>query len=174
MRRYGMWENIRHHSLVVARLADQIITSLAGNRRVPALAQRELVITGALLHDIAKTPCIENGGDHAKVGADICRKHGYQELAEIVAEHVILQRFEPERYARGHFTAREIVYYADKRVRHDEIVPLEQRLQYIIDRYGNGDPIRHRIIKENFSKCVELEGYLFQWVGFDAQDLGRF
>jgi len=169
-----MWENIRHHSLVVARVADQIVTSLAGNRLVPALAQRELVITGALLHDIAKAPCIENGGDHAKIGADICRKHGYREIAAIVAEHVMLQQFEPKRYARGHFTAREIVYYADKRVRHNEIVPLEQRLQYIIDRYGNGDLKRHAVIKQNFSKCVELEKYLFQWVAFEARDLGRF
>ena len=46
--------------------------------------------------------------------------------------------------------AKEIVYYADKRVKHDEIVDLDMRLEYILDRYGLGDPRRHRAIENNF------------------------
>ncbi|PID72626.1 MAG: metal-dependent phosphohydrolase [Desulfobulbus propionicus] len=173
MQRYGMWENIRHHSLVVARLADQIVSALARNRNALPVASRKLVVAGALLHDIAKTQCIEQGGDHARLGAEICRKHGYPEIAEIVAEHVILQQFDPKRYVHGHFTAKEIVYYADKRVRHHEIVHLDQRLQYILERYGQGDPRREEFITKNFNICVELEGYLFKWLDFPPQDLGR-
>ena len=45
-----------------------------------------------------------------------------------------------QRRRRGIFTAREIIYYADKRVRHEEIVSLDDRLEYILEHYGLGDP----------------------------------
>jgi len=30
---------------------------------------------------------------------------------------------------------KEIIYYSDKRVNHNEVVTLEKRLEYLIDRY---------------------------------------
>lgn len=174
MDHYGMLANIRQHSLVVARLADQIVTSLHHNAKIPMVADRQLVIAGALLHDIAKTPCLENECDHAQLGAEICRKHGYHLVAEIVAEHVIMQTHEPSLCETGHFTAKEIVYYADKRVRHNQVVSLSERLDYILDHYGQGIPERQMRIRQNFQRCLHLEKLLFRWLDFTPEQLGAF
>ena len=166
-----MLANIRHHSLVVARLAEQLLAGLCASNPDRPQADRNLVIAGALLHDIAKTPCLNGNCDHAQVGAEICRQHGFPEIADIVEEHVLLHHYEPERYATGHFRAREIVYYADKRVRHHVVVPLNQRLEYILDRYSKDNPVRQQLIQANFSKCLTLEQHLFQWLPFAPEDL---
>lgn len=173
MDRYGMLANIRRHSLVVARLADHIITALDSNPALPTVVDRQLVIAGALLHDIAKTQCLENRCDHAQLGAEICKEHGFHEVSAIVAEHVILQTHEPSRCATGLFTAQEIVYYADKRVRHDQVVSLAERLDYILEHYGLGDPKRHERIRQNFQRCLHLERLLFQWLEFEPDHLGN-
>ena len=174
MEQYGMLPNIRHHSLVVARLAEQLWAGLCAFAPERPRTDRTLVIAGALLHDIAKTPCLVNNGDHARIGGEICREHGFAEIAAIVEEHVILRNFEPDRYQLGYFSAGEIVYYADKRVRHNVVVHLNQRLEYILDHYGKNNPVRHQLIRENFKKCLTLEHYLFQWLPYGPSDLGAF
>jgi len=174
MKQYGMLSNIRHHSLIVARLADQLHHGLCTVSPDRLQADRRMVISGALLHDIAKTPCLNSACDHAKAGAEICRRHNYPEIAAIVEQHVRLWDFDPARYEQGNFTAREIVYYADKRVQHNMVVPLDQRLEYILDHYGKGLPERQKLIRENFDRCITLELHLFRWLPFDSADLGRF
>lgn len=169
---YGMLDNIRHHSLVVARLADRLVTGLTGSAPLSRVPNRKLVIAGALLHDIAKTPCLDGSCEHSREGAVICTEEGYPEVAEIVAEHVLLQSHEPERFQTGHFHAKELVYYADKRVRHAHVVSLEERLEYILEHYGRDDPTRHRLIAENFSKCQVLEEHLFTFLPFSPAMLG--
>jgi len=172
MEEHAMLPNIRRHSIIVARAALQIIDGLsAGRARQADFPARDLVIAGALLHDIAKTPCLKNHCDHARAGAEICMELGYPEVAPIVAEHVVLRDHNPARYQQGIFSATEIIYYADKRVRHEEIVSLEQRLEYILDHYGMQDPEMHRRIRYNFEKCVELERYLFTFVHFSPDQL---
>ena len=71
MERYEMLPHIRHHSLVVARLAEQLISGLIATNPERPQADRELVIAGALLHDIAKTPCLNSECDHARMGGEI-------------------------------------------------------------------------------------------------------
>jgi putative nucleotidyltransferase with HDIG domain len=174
MEQYAMLANIRHHSLVVARLAGQLIEGLGVVSPDLPHPDRWLVIAGALLHDIAKTPCLNTDGDHAKAGGDICRRHGFAEIAVIVEEHVLLRHYDPERYRTGAFSAAELVYYADKRVRHNVVVNLDERLEYIIDHYGRGNPVRRQLIRENFHKCLDLEQHLFCWLPFRPEDLGGF
>ena len=171
MAQYEMLDNIRHHSLVVARVADVLVDGLEGHTGKNDLPDRRLCISGALLHDIAKTPCLNGGCDHARAGAEICLKHGYPEIAEIVEQHVILKEYDPMRYCRGRFSALEIVYYADKRVRHDTIVSLDKRLEYIIDRYSRNNPELQKLIRVNFERCVRLEECLFTFLDFEPAEL---
>jgi putative nucleotidyltransferase with HDIG domain len=172
MDEYAMFDNIRAHSLMVARVAYILLQRLADSPKASSTVPSEnLVLAGALLHDIAKTPCLENGCDHARQGRDICLELGYPEVAEVVREHVILTEFSITRYDNGNFLAKELVYYADKRVRHDEIVSLEERLDYILEHYGNNDPKRHSLIRENFNKCLQLESCLFSSLGMAADDI---
>ena len=174
MEQYGMLPNIRHHSLVVARLAEQLQQGLVAVAPDRPQADRDLVISGALLHDIAKTPCLNGACDHAKAGADLCRRHGYPEIAAIVEQHVRLRDFNPARYEQGCFNSLELVYYADKRVLHNIVVHLDLRLEYILDHYSKNNPERQALIRENFDKCLTLERYLFNWLPFGPAELGRF
>lgn len=174
MDEYAMLPNIRGHSIMVARVALQLWEGLAHDERVAShLPARDLVAAGALLHDIAKTPCLQSGDDHARAGAEICARLGYPEIARIVAEHVVLRDHDPARNEIGRFTAREIIYYADKRVRHEEIVSLEERLVYILERYGAGEPEVERRIRENFARCVQLEYSLFSFLPFAPARLAQ-
>ena len=162
-----MLPNIRRHSVVVAQIALLLVEGFHKNEIRPSLIpDRDLVAAGALLHDIAKTPCLKNGCDHARKGAEICIQLGYPEIASIVEEHVVLRDHDAARRQQGMFNAREIIYYADKRVRHEEIVSLEDRLEYILEHYGNGDPRMRHLIRLNFAQCVELEKYLFAFLPF--------
>ena len=167
-----MLENIRHHSFMVARVAETIVSSLS----VPAdkdisPPDPSLVLAGALLHDIAKTKCLDGSCRHAEEGEQICVDHGFPDVGIIVGEHVILKSFEHESYRRGSFGAREIVYYSDKRVNHTTIVSLEQRLEYIVDRYGDGSSYIDQRIRENFQHCLHLERYLFSFLPFAPENL---
>ncbi len=130
-----------------------------------------MVTVGALLHDIAKTKCLQTDCDHARVGAEICDDLGYSEVAEIVREHVKLRRYETERYRQGIFEAKEIIFYSDKRVVHDQIVSLDTRLEYILERYGNNDPVRHGLIRRNFENCQKMEHHLCATAGSDPAEL---
>ncbi len=166
MERYRMLDNIRAHSLQVARVALVLTDGLREAGRALPLPEKDIVLAGALLHDIAKTRCLKRKCRHDLEGEAICTELGYREIGRIVREHVILENFSVEHYLKGIFQPREIVYYADKRVRHDEIVSLDSRLAYIIERYGNGDPEREKYIRRNFNQCRELEHYLFVFLDF--------
>ena len=169
-----MLPNIRRHSVMVARVALQLVEGLAQNAKTePCIPDRALITAGALLHDIAKTPCLQTGGDHARAGAEICERLGYPEIARIVEEHVLLRDHDSARRKQGMFTAREVIYYADKRVRHEEIVSLEDRLEYILERYGAGKLEIERRIRENFARCVQLEYFLFSFLPFSPEQLAQ-
>lgn len=171
MDQFEMLDNIKSHSLKVARAAETIITSLIEVIPSSQLPEKQLVIAGALLHDIAKTPCLKDGCQHSELGAEICKELGYENLAEIVKEHVILSDYSSTQCHSGYFRAKEIVYYADKRVKHDQVVTLEDRLMYIISRYSKGDAHIETHIKKNFETALDLEKALFSYIPFSSDDL---
>ncbi len=163
MAHYRMLDNIKAHSIMVARVARLLAGNLAGTE-----LDMDLVIAGALLHDIAKTQCLYSNRSHALEGEEIVLRHGFDELAEIVAEHVVLGRTTP-----GIIVEKQIVYYADKRINHDQVVSLEERLAYILDRYGRDNPTRHEMIMINFVKCQALEKEIFSYLSFAPADVKR-
>lgn len=172
--RFEMLDNIRAHSSVVARVAETLVDGLqrSGKSNGP-LPNKDEVIAGALLHDIAKTECIKTDCRHAEVGRQICVELGYPELSEIVAEHVVLNEFRQDLYQQGIFGAKEMVYYADKRVRHDKVVSLADRLEYIVLRYGDNNPIKEQLIRQNFNQTLVLEKHLFDFLDFYPDQLIR-
>ncbi len=172
--RFEMLDNIRGHSFVVARVAEALVDGLHRTGKSPGpLPDKEEVIVGALLHDIAKTLCIKTDCRHAEIGRQICLDLGYPELSEIVAEHVVLKNFATDLYARGIFGTKEMVFYADKRVRHDQVVSLDGRLEYILERYGDNNPAKEQLIRQNFNKSIELEYYLFSFLDFLPEELDQ-
>ena len=68
-----MLDNIREHSFIVARVAETIVSGLQlpeDQRSLPA--DIDLVLAGALLHDIAKTKCLDGSCQHAEEGMLFC------------------------------------------------------------------------------------------------------
>ena len=166
MEQYHMLPNIKDHSIVVANVAKVITSSLIA---VGHELSMDRIIAGALLHDIGKTACLDNDDDHAAKGVEICLKHNLEPIADIVGEHVILRSYSPENF----FYEKEIVYYADKRVNHDQIVSLEERLSYILERYGLNNVIRCQAIKKNYALCQELEKRMFSFLSFEPFDISQ-
>jgi putative nucleotidyltransferase with HDIG domain len=164
MTRYEMLENIKAHSIMVERIASLIARAL---REAGENLSLEQVTAGALMHDIAKTRSIKTKENHSAIGSEICLQNHLEEIAEIVAEHVVLKSFVKD----GPVVEKEIVYYADKRVNHDKIVSLEERLAYLIRQYGNGDETLIRRMGKNFDLCKEVERKLFSKLSFAPEDV---
>ena len=91
-----------------------------------------LVEAASLLHDIAKTNLSENERGPCRIRLQSPEGIGYERVGEIVAQHVWLKREgDPSSVSEE-----EVVNYADKRVRHDQIVSLEERFKDLKRRYG--------------------------------------
>lgn len=163
MTRYRMLPNIKEHSLVVAAISGLLSQGL---NRAGLDIPLDLVLAGALLHDIGKSICFETGEEHARKGEEICLSHDLPEVAAIVGNHIILSPNRPPLP-----TAQEIVYYADKRVNHDSIVSLDERELYILEIYGRDNDFLQEKIRENFGRCRRLEEEIFQHLNFPPEDL---
>jgi uncharacterized protein len=139
MAKYSMLPNIVEHSRQVMRVSLAITDHLQSG--VPV--NRDMVIAGALLHDITKTRSLETKEQHDTSGGALLRELGFPRIAGIVEQHVIISNLNLE----GRLEEREIVYYADKRVLHDTIVTIEERVQDLVLRYGAAEEIRNLILQ---------------------------
>lgn len=164
MDQYEMPDHIKAHSLAVARVALLLVRSL---NETGLHLSRDMTVTGALLHDIGKNESLETGQDHAELGRQICLRHGFDEISDLVGEHVRLKNHNSVCGCRE----KEVVYYADKRVNHDQIVSLEGRLKYIVERYGGNRDWIHRRIRENFEFCRRVEQKLFSRLRFGPESV---
>lgn len=164
MDKYHMLAHIKAHSIVVARVARKIARGLQTVN--PDISVLKTTV-GALLHDIGKTPSLNSGGDHAEIGKQICIENGFDEISPIVAEHVDLRSYR----LNGAGFETEVVYYADKRVKHDRIVSLKERENYILKRYGGDQEELCRRIKLNFKLCGQVEEMLFRKLNFSPESL---
>lgn len=159
-----MLENIKAHSIVVEKVATLIARELQNNGNAVSLQR---VTAGALMHDIGKTLCLNSSGDHAAMGRSICLDNDLHEIADIVGEHVRLKNYGPS----SSIGDIEVVYYADKRVNHDVIVSLDERLAYLIVRYGRNEEYICNRIRGNFERCRALEKRLFTKLSFGPEDV---
>lgn len=163
--RYGMLDNIREHSRVVTAVALLVTDWLA---QAGVQLNRRAVEAGALLHDIAKTPCLGTETRHDRQGETILTKLGYPELGYLVRSHVVLPEGEP-------LDETMVVNYADKRVNHDQLVNLEERFAYIAGRYGRGMPHLEERIAQGLQRAQEVERMLFNRInhGRTPADIAR-
>ena len=166
MKKYEMLSNIKDHSCVVARIAKLIASNLVENGVDISI---EKTVSGALLHDIAKTYCIKHRNDHSSLGRYICMIEDCSELAEIVGEHVILSNVT----YNGSLKEKEIVYYSDKRVMHDSIVSIVERRDDLVVRYGEKFKNASEIIRENFEICRKIEQKIFVNLGFEPGNISN-
>jgi len=157
--KYSMLPNIVSHSQQVMRVSLAITDNLKNGVSI----NRDLVMAAALLHDITKTISLKTKEPHDQSGGELLRELGFAHVGEIVKQHVILLDFDP----KGRLEEREIINYADKRVLHDRIVSLAERVQDLIQRYGTTEEIKN-LIQQNESQVIAIEKKI---AGFIAIDL---
>ena len=119
------------HSRRAAEVAERIALAL---ERSGLPLNVELVRAGALLHDLAK-----GQPNHAAVGAEFLRSMDFPRVATVVGAHTELD------FLDGQLDERAIVYLADKLVRGDNVVTLEQRFQPALARFSDNPPALHAV-----------------------------
>ena len=132
-----MMSHIIKHSMMVSVVAAFLCSHLV--KTFPEL-NLELVKSAGLLHDITKTRSFTTGEKHSDTGGKLVEELGFPETGDIIRQHVFLDNYNNDLPV----TEAEIINYSDKRVLHDKVVPLDERLDYIYERYvTNKEFIKH-------------------------------
>jgi len=160
-----MMDHIVVHSMQVCRVA----TVLAENLK-PAGIQfnYDLIRAAALLHDITKTRSFKTQENHAETGGQYLTELGYGEVGSLVRQHVRLDEY-PQSVSLG---AAEIINYADKRVLHENVVSLDKRVEYILEKYTKVPEDRQRVYLL-WEKTREIEAEIFGALSFAPDDLNN-
>ncbi len=161
----SMPEHIVVHSIQVCRvvvcLADHLNSK--GNHMDGQLLQ-----AAALLHDITKSRSFETAENHAFTGGQQLTDLGYPEIGDLVRQHVWLDDYsDPKDISEA-----VIVNYSDKRVLHDRIVSLDERMRYIQERYGT-EPQHKQRIQLLWEKTATLETHMFKLLPFAPAELNH-
>jgi putative nucleotidyltransferase with HDIG domain len=132
LHKQNLSEDLLKHSIAVEKTASFIAKKLKDSgQKIDA----GLVSRAALLHDIGKAKTIAEGfkRKHGEFGKEILEKEGFPDIAKIVAKHPLYQILEKQPFDS---LEEKVVYYADKRVKFDKAVSLDERLGYILEKYG--------------------------------------
>lgn len=125
-----------------------------------------LVRASSLLHDIGKYPCILDGqGYHDARGEQILQHEGFPAVARIVGQHVILKGDPANGLREEH-----VVFYADKRVVHDQLVSLDERFVYLQETYGKTSSAVKRLDAMKV-ETLRLEQTIFLHLDFEPADV---
>jgi putative nucleotidyltransferase with HDIG domain len=164
LREHDVPDNIIGHSIVVERVAlflgGRLI--LAGNK-----LDEGLLSAGALLHDIAKMRGLREGKPHGELGAAATDELGFVEVSPIVGQHVRLLNYTDN----GRIDEAKLVNYADKRVNHEDIVTLDERFEYLFERYGAASPEARGRIAEMKRITKSIEEQIFAGLSIAPGDL---
>ncbi len=166
MDRYAMLPNIVEHSYRVCQVAAFLGRALS--RRQNGL-DPALIVAASLLHDITKTRSLKTRENHAATGGELLEELGCPKVAEVVRGHVQV----PEKEDLRTLSEVHIINYADKRVRHERVVSLEERFIDLMDRYGKTDEARDRLRRMR-RKALEIEENIFHRIDAGPEDLKAF
>lgn len=160
---HEMLPHIREHSLGVARVATHVaILAKAAGLDVDV----QLTRASALLHDIAKTYTIRYGGNHCQLGgAWMQERTGNPLLAMGITHHV---HWPWHVDVRAFFLPLAVIY-GDKRVRHENLVTLDERFEDLYSRYGTTQYVRDRLA-ESYNQSRQIELALSQTLGTDLNE----
>ena len=134
--------NILGHCKAVCKVAEEIAGNLINNG---IKVNKTLVVAAALLHDVERLK-----KNHVIEGANLIRKLGFPEVAEVVKKHN-LYKIENEE-VQPHTFEEKIVFYADKRVIGNKVASLKERFDDITKRYNVSLDNEYK-----FAKKIEAE-----------------
>lgn len=128
--KYEMPANIRAHTEKVTLVADKVAQHIK-NQGIDV--DLELVNRAGLLHDIAKWQSINQLGKHhhGEMGATVIKNEGFSDQLGRVVENHAMHAFSFKLPIED-----QIINYADRRVKHDQIVTLDKRIEDLKERYA--------------------------------------
>lgn len=144
---YKMPEHIREHTNAVRKIANCLAKKING-------VEEEVVDKGALMHDVLKMYCIENNCRHAIEVGKVLSEKGYPEFGEILKLHGLE---EVNDFNEKTPLEAKIVWYADKRVNHNVIVTLDERYEYLKEKYGSESSEKMSEIKSTIENSKKVE-----------------
>ena len=118
--------NVIEHCKIVCKVAEEITDKLIENG---IKVNKKLVTAAALLHDIEREKV-----DHIKEGITLIKNLGFPEVAEVMRKHSLHGIEDENRQPKT--IEEKIVFYADKRVKGNEIVSIEERFEDLKKRYN--------------------------------------
>lgn len=185
--------HVREHSKQVAKVALQIGQAFIDQN---ILINLDLLNTAALLHDMARICDFHKldkaqfqeevtddkwekwidlrkqfkGMDHAEIACGALAEEGYYKSAELIRLHNSLSILEePEKFSLLEIA---ILFYSDKRVKHEEVVDLAERFRDGRERYGKYDDAKaKKKFEEVEKKTFELERQLFSLIDLRPEDI---
>lgn len=180
--------HVRRHCMQVGLVGELLAKAL---REAGKEVDVDLVRQGGLVHDFVRVVDFKEldealgtpedravwamlrarymGRHHADVGADILRERNEHALADVVARHAtgkILTQGGPNSWES------KLVFYADKRVTHDRIVPLKERIAEGWKRHFGGRP-KTREEQEIDRAIHQLEKEIFAPLKITPDDVER-
>ena len=165
LRKHQVPENVVEHSRRVNQIALTLCREL--NRQGEGL-DPAVVEAASLLHDIAKVASFQTRENHSLAGARLLRELGFPEVAEVVRQHVVLDSGADH----GRITEAALVHYADKRVKHTEIVSLGDRFADLKERYGKSPEARSWLDALERQSLL-LEDLIFRKVPLSPESLSE-
>lgn len=154
---HNLPSNIVKHTLKVARVCSFMADYYPG-------INRSNLICAAILHDLFKL----TSNNHSEEIFDFLNNLLEPELAQIARKHDFDAIIDPTQQP---FSLEEkILSYADKRVKHDQIAPLQDRFSDFKLRYNpnNEDP---KWVKDAQKAHLELEEELFAPLDIEPSDI---
>ncbi|MDR2488369.1 MAG: HDIG domain-containing protein [Desulfovibrio sp.] len=163
---YAMLDNIRAHSSRVADMAYAI--GLEAGRHGLAVSCDALLAAG-LLHDLGKTYTIAHGGSHAQLGASwVMRETRNAPIAQAIMFHVHWHW--PEEWLEDErLLLTAVTLYADKRVKHDAFVTLDERFDDLHTRYGIHAHVKEKISASHL-QSKRIEAALSRRLGLELHE----
>ncbi len=134
-RQYGTPEHVIRHCEAVSMVAVTIGKQLNGcgySLDVP------LIKGAGLIHDVARL-----SEDHGHVAAKILDELGYHDEADIVREHMIY-----DFHDFAHLNETDLVCLADRLVKEDRYVGLDERIDYILHKAPQIPQVQNRICQK--------------------------
>jgi CTP:molybdopterin cytidylyltransferase MocA/HD superfamily phosphohydrolase YqeK len=129
---YKVPENIIRHCRKVSEVSIEIFRSMdnAGYELNECALK-----AAAMLHDIARKE-----KNHARAGEKILQEIGYRKVGSIIGSHTDIEIDD-----KGKITESEILYLADKLVREDKLISIEERFDQSLNKYPDNPEVLRKI-----------------------------
>ncbi len=144
-------QNVKNHCIKVSEVAVRLAEAL--NRKGFQL-DVAAIERAALLHDIARVH-----PRHAQMGSEILKSQGEHVLENIIRQHMEL---DPQNI----HTISEVtlVYLADKVVKEDEIVTVEERYSYAEEKFSENPIVLKNVLQSKHS-AIAIRGLVEEAIG---------